>query len=104
MAPGVAYASLTTICDALIVKPLNYTTETQLEAALASFYAPTRAINDLVVIEYRDHVVRYARRFLHHLLRHRRLQKAFLLATDIGAQDLFLDIHHMALHYKVVCF
>ncbi|CAG5099766.1 Oidioi.mRNA.OKI2018_I69.XSR.g16675.t1.cds [Oikopleura dioica] len=98
--PGVAYASLTTICDALIVKPLNYTTETQLEAALASFYAPTRAINDLVVIEYRDHVVRYARRFLHHLLRHRRLQKAFLLATDIGAQDLFLDIHHMALHYK----
>jgi len=100
MEPGVAYASLTTICDALIVKPLNYTTETQLEAALASFYAPTRAINDLVVIEYRDHVVRYARRFLHHLLRHRRLQKAFLLATDIGAQDLFLDIHHMALHYK----
>merc|ERR1712062_609201 len=23
-----------------------------------------------------------------------------LLAIDIGAQDLFLDVHHMALHYK----
>lgn len=51
-------------------------------------------------MEFRDHILRYARRFFHHLLRHRRLQKSFLLAIDIGAQDLFLDVHHMALHYK----
>jgi hypothetical protein len=87
--------------DALLVQPLNYNRETQLEGALAAFYAPTRTLSDLVVMEYRDHVLRYARRFFHHLLRHRRLQKAFLLANDIGAQDLFLDVHHMALHFKV---
>ena len=52
------------------------------------------------MLEFRDHILRYARRFFHHLLRHRRLQKSFLLAIDIGAQDLFLDVHHMALHYK----
>ena len=57
-------------------------------------------MNDLIVLEFRDHILRYARRFFHHLLRHRRLQKSFLLAIDIGAQDLFLDVHHMALHYK----
>ena len=59
-----------------------------------------RPLNDLIVLEFRDHILRYARRFFHHLLRHRRLQKSFLLAIDIGAQDLFLDVHHMALHYK----
>ena len=96
-----AYSALTTIIDSLIVQPLNYNRETQLEGALAAFYAPTRTLSDLVVIEYRDHVLRYARRFFHHLLGHRRLQKAFLLANDIGAHDLFLDVHHMALHFKV---
>ena len=101
ISPAMAYSALTTIIDALIVQPLNYNRETQLEGALAAFYAPTRTLSDLVVIEYRDHVLRYARRFFHHLLRHRRLQKAFLLANDIGAQDLFLDVHHMALHFKV---
>ena len=38
----------------------------------------------------------YARRFFHHLLRYRRFEKAFLLAKDIGASDLFLDIYFEA--------
>ena len=97
---SIAYAALTTILDSLFVQPLNYNRETYIENCLAAFYNPARPLSDLIVLEFRDHILRYARRFFHHLLRHRRLQKSFLLAIDIGAQDLFLDVHHMALHYK----
>jgi len=41
-------------------------------------------------------IVRLARRFFHHLLRYERFEKAFLLAADIGARDLFMDIHYVA--------
>jgi len=30
------------------------------------------------------------------LLRYKRFEKAFLLAVDIGAKDLFMDIHYLA--------
>ncbi|XP_053236298.1 WD repeat-containing and planar cell polarity effector protein fritz homolog isoform X3 [Podarcis raffonei] len=69
----------------------------QLEASLGTFYAPTRPLSETTVLEYRDQVSRYARRFFHHLLRHQRFEKAFLLAVDIGARDLFMDIHYFAL-------
>ena len=38
----------------------------------------------------------YARRFFHHLLRHQRFEKAFLLAKDLNSSDLFLDIYFAA--------
>jgi len=41
----------------------------QLEASLGTFYAPTRPLLDTTVLEYRDPISRYARRFFHHLLR-----------------------------------
>ncbi|XP_033001503.1 WD repeat-containing and planar cell polarity effector protein fritz homolog isoform X3 [Lacerta agilis] len=69
----------------------------QLEASLGTFYAPTRPLSETTVLEYRDQISRYARRFFHHLLRHQRFEKAFLLAVDIGARDLFMDIHYFAL-------
>ncbi|XP_039916297.1 WD repeat-containing and planar cell polarity effector protein fritz homolog isoform X2 [Hirundo rustica] len=69
----------------------------QLEASLGTFYAPTRPLLDGTVLEYRDPISRYARRFFHHLLRYQRFEKAFLLAVDIGARDLFMDIHYLAL-------
>ncbi|XP_077782710.1 WD repeat-containing and planar cell polarity effector protein fritz homolog isoform X3 [Podarcis muralis] len=69
----------------------------QLEASLRTFYAPTRPLSETTVLEYRDQISRYARRFFHHLLRHQRFEKAFLLAVDIGARDLFMDIHYFAL-------
>nr|XP_042141505.1 WD repeat-containing and planar cell polarity effector protein fritz homolog isoform X3 [Peromyscus maniculatus bairdii] len=69
----------------------------QLETSLGTFYAPTRPLLDTTILEYRDQISKYARRFFHHLLRYQRFEKAFLLAVDIGARDLFMDIHYLAL-------
>ncbi|XP_053236299.1 WD repeat-containing and planar cell polarity effector protein fritz homolog isoform X4 [Podarcis raffonei] len=91
------YISLSAILNYLLRQKLNLTREAQLEASLGTFYAPTRPLSETTVLEYRDQVSRYARRFFHHLLRHQRFEKAFLLAVDIGARDLFMDIHYFAL-------
>uniref|UniRef100_A0ABM5GQN6 WD repeat-containing and planar cell polarity effector protein fritz homolog isoform X2 n=1 Tax=Pogona vitticeps TaxID=103695 RepID=A0ABM5GQN6_9SAUR len=91
------YVSLSAIVNYLLRQKLTPTTEAQLEASLGTFYAPTRPLSQTTVLEYRDQISRYARRFFHHLLRHQRFEKAFLLAVDIGARDLFMDIHYFAL-------
>lgn len=62
----------------------------QLQATLATFYAPKPPISEVTIVEYRDPISRLARRFFHHLLRYARFDKAFLLAVDIGARDLFM--------------
>ncbi|KAG7463067.1 hypothetical protein MATL_G00191440 [Megalops atlanticus] len=90
------YRALTAIADHLLRLELNAEREAQLEAALGMFYAPSRPLSDTVVLEYRDPISKYARRFFHHLLRYQRFEKAFLLAVDIGARDLFMDIHYVA--------
>ncbi|KAJ8248019.1 hypothetical protein GJAV_G00237240 [Gymnothorax javanicus] len=90
------YRALIAVTDHLLRQELNEDTEAQLEAALGVFYSPSRPILDAVVLEYRDPISKYARRFFHHLLRYQRFEKAFLLAVDIGARDLFMDIHYVA--------
>ncbi|KAK3538125.1 hypothetical protein QTP70_030292 [Hemibagrus guttatus] len=90
------YRGLISLTDHLLRKPLDEQTEAQLEAALGMFYSPSRALTDTVILEYRDPISRYVRRFFHHLLRHQRFEKAFLLALDIGARDLFMDLHYVA--------
>ncbi|KAK3799185.1 hypothetical protein RRG08_054314 [Elysia crispata] len=90
------YACLAAIVNSLLRMPLNADREAQLEAALAAFYAPKPAILEATVLEFRDPIGQLARRFFHHLLRYVRFDKAFLLAVDIGARDLFMDIHYMA--------
>ncbi|XP_070336252.1 WD repeat-containing and planar cell polarity effector protein fritz homolog isoform X5 [Odocoileus virginianus] len=74
----------------------------QLEASLGTFYAPTRPLLDTTVLEYRDQISKYARRFFHHLLRYQRFEKAFLLAVDIGARDLFMEVCNTAWYYLQV--
>ncbi|XP_010086195.1 PREDICTED: WD repeat-containing and planar cell polarity effector protein fritz homolog [Pterocles gutturalis] len=91
------YICLTAIVNHLLKQKLTPDREAQLEASLGTFYAPTRPLLDTTVLEYRDPISRYARRFFHHLLRYQRFEKAFLLAVDIGARDLFMDIHYLAL-------
>ncbi|KAJ7987449.1 hypothetical protein DPEC_G00326590 [Dallia pectoralis] len=90
------YGALISVADHLLRLDLNQTREVQLEAALGVFYAPPRPLSDTVVLEYREPISKYARRFFHHLLRHQRFEKAFLLAVDIGARDLFMDLHYVA--------
>ncbi|KAK6293847.1 hypothetical protein J4Q44_G00361730 [Coregonus suidteri] len=90
------YRALTSVTDYLLRLELNQTREAQLEAALGVFYAPPLPLSDSVVLEYRGPISKYARRFFHHLLRHQRFEKAFLLAVDIGARDLFMDLHYVA--------
>lgn len=90
------YSCLSAIVNYLLRQPLNADREAQLEAALATFYAPKPPVSEVTIVEYRDPISRLARRFFHHLLRYARFDKAFLLAVDIGARDLFMDLHYMA--------
>ncbi|KAL1791297.1 WD repeat-containing and planar cell polarity effector protein fritz-like isoform X1 [Sigmodon hispidus] len=89
--------SMSVIVNHLLRQRLTPEREAQLEASLGTFYAPTRPLLDTTILEYRDQISKYARRFFHHLLRYQRFEKAFLLAVDIGARDLFMDIHYLAL-------
>ena len=91
------FQCLILITDYIFKLPFNASREECLENTLGSFYAPTQALLEDVILQYRDDVSRVARRFFHHLLRHKRFKKAFLLAVDIGSKDLFMDIHYLAL-------
>ncbi|KAI4577332.1 hypothetical protein MJG53_005135 [Ovis ammon polii x Ovis aries] len=103
------FISMCAIVNHLLRQKLTPEREAQLEASLGTFYAPTRPLLDTTILEYRDQISKYARRFFHHLLslkdymkKYQRFEKAFLLAVDIGARDLFmtnafLDIHYLAL-------
>ncbi|XP_060067112.1 WD repeat-containing and planar cell polarity effector protein fritz homolog [Ylistrum balloti] len=93
---SVCYSCLSAIVNHLLRKPLNVEREGQLEVSLGTFYNPKRALSESVIMDFRDPISRLARRFFHHLLRYSRFDKAFLLAVDIGARDLFMDIHYMA--------
>ncbi|KAG8584115.1 hypothetical protein GDO81_008689 [Engystomops pustulosus] len=91
------YTCMSAIMNHVLRQKLTPETEAQLEACLGTFYSPSCPLLDTIIMEYRDPISRYARRFFHHLLRHQRFEKAFLLAVDIGARDLFMDIHYLAL-------
>ncbi|KAF3841805.1 hypothetical protein F7725_023756 [Dissostichus mawsoni] len=60
------------------------------------FYAPPAPLSDVVILEFREPISKCARRFFHHLLRHQRFEKAFLLAVDLEDRDLFMDLHYVA--------
>lgn len=94
------YAGLSAIVNYLLRQPLNAERESYLEKALGMFYSPKESLTDAVILEYRDPICRLARRFFHLLLRYSRFDKAFLLAVDIGSEDLFMDIHYAALDCK----
>ncbi|XP_066918840.1 WD repeat-containing and planar cell polarity effector protein fritz homolog [Clytia hemisphaerica] len=93
---SVCFQCLTLITDHLLRQRFNQQCETGVEDTLGSFYAPVRPLQESTILQYRDDISRIARRFFHQLLRHKRFEKAFLLAVDIGAKDLFMDIHYLA--------
>ncbi|XP_023271489.1 WD repeat-containing and planar cell polarity effector protein fritz homolog [Seriola lalandi dorsalis] len=90
------YRGLCSVTNHLLRLELNAEREAQLEAALGVFYAPPAPFSDAVILEYREPISKYARRFFHHLLRHQRFEKAFLLAVDLEDRDLFMDLHYVA--------
>uniref|UniRef100_A0A3Q4H9W9 WD repeat containing planar cell polarity effector n=1 Tax=Neolamprologus brichardi TaxID=32507 RepID=A0A3Q4H9W9_NEOBR len=90
------YRGLSSVTNHLLRMELNPEREAQLEAALGVFYAPPVPLSDTVILEYREPISKYARRFFHHLLRHQCFEKAFLLAVDLEARDLFMDLHYVA--------
>nr|XP_020728655.1 WD repeat-containing and planar cell polarity effector protein fritz homolog isoform X2 [Odocoileus virginianus texanus]XP_020728656.1 WD repeat-containing and planar cell polarity effector protein fritz homolog isoform X2 [Odocoileus virginianus texanus]XP_020728657.1 WD repeat-containing and planar cell polarity effector protein fritz homolog isoform X2 [Odocoileus virginianus texanus]XP_020728658.1 WD repeat-containing and planar cell polarity effector protein fritz homolog isoform X2 [Odo len=96
------FISMCAIVNHLLRQKLTPEREAQLEASLGTFYAPTRPLLDTTVLEYRDQISKYARRFFHHLLRYQRFEKAFLLAVDIGARDLFMEVCNTAWYYLQV--
>ncbi|KAJ8250284.1 hypothetical protein COCON_G00222060 [Conger conger] len=103
------YRALAAIADHLLRQELDEEREVQWQGRWFSQHPlvpirghsgdvlrPSQPLSDTVVLEYRDPISKYARRFFHHLLRYQRFEKAFLLAVDIGARDLFMDIHYVA--------
>lgn len=94
------YAGLSAIANYLLRLPLNAERESYLEKSLGMFYSSKKSLTDAAILEYRDPICRLARRFFHLLLRYSRFDKAFLLAVDIGSEDLFMDIHYAALDCK----
>ena len=74
--------------------------ESLIEEALSTFYKPKRALNENIIYEYKHQVSRFARRYFYQLLRNNKLNKAFLLAIDIGAKDLFNDLYYCAVDRK----
>nr|XP_033469845.1 WD repeat-containing and planar cell polarity effector protein fritz homolog isoform X1 [Epinephelus lanceolatus]XP_033469846.1 WD repeat-containing and planar cell polarity effector protein fritz homolog isoform X1 [Epinephelus lanceolatus]XP_033469847.1 WD repeat-containing and planar cell polarity effector protein fritz homolog isoform X1 [Epinephelus lanceolatus] len=90
------YRGLSSVTNHLLRLELNAEREAQLEAALGVFYTPPVPLSDVVILEHREPISKCARRFFHHLLRHQRFEKAFLLAVDLDARDLFMDLHYVA--------
>ncbi|XP_019060873.1 WD repeat-containing and planar cell polarity effector protein fritz homolog isoform X2 [Fukomys damarensis] len=62
------FISMTAIVNYLLRHRLTPEREAQLEASLGTFYAPSRPLLDTTILEYRDQISKYARRFFHHLL------------------------------------
>jgi hypothetical protein len=77
--------------------PFNFKIELLVEEAFGSFYKPKRALLEKTIYENKHQVSRYARRFFYQLLKHGSLNKAFFLAVDIGAKDLFNDLYYCSL-------
>jgi hypothetical protein len=75
----------------------NFKIEMLVEETFGSFYKPKRALLEKTIYENKQQVSRYARRFFYQLLKHDSLNKAFLLAVDIGAKDLFNDLYFCSL-------
>ncbi|XP_054654262.1 WD repeat-containing and planar cell polarity effector protein fritz homolog isoform X3 [Dunckerocampus dactyliophorus] len=90
------FRGLSSITNHLLRLPLDAQTEAQLEATLGVFYAPSTPLPGNVMLDYKEPISRYARRFFHHLLRYERFEKAFLLSIDLQAKDLFMDLHYVA--------
>ena len=76
---------------------LNEHSEALAEKALASFYRPAKALSAKRVHTLGRHVGAYARKYFFRLLRELRLNKAYLLAVDCGAMDLFNDLYYSAM-------
>lgn len=91
-----SFACLSTIVNHLLKLPLDPVTEDRIQETLGLFYSPAKPLTEATILRYRDAVGHLARRFFHVLLRYSRFEKAFLLAVDIGARDLFMDIHFAA--------
>jgi hypothetical protein len=87
------------ILNFLLSEEIQFTLQTQMfiEQTLGSFYTPQRPLNERTIEDYKYIVTRYARRFFYQLLRYENFDKAFLLAVDIGAKDLFNDLYYCAL-------
>ncbi|KAI4812898.1 hypothetical protein KUCAC02_024260 [Chaenocephalus aceratus] len=88
------HRGLSSITNHLLRLELNAEREALLEAALGVFYAPPAPLPDVVILEFREPISKCARRFFHHLLRHQRFEKAFLLAVDLEDRDLFMIRSH----------
>ncbi len=76
---------------------LNLRTQLLVEEALGSFYRPAQKLSEKTVYENKFQVSRWARKYFYQLVRSGSLSKAFLLAVDIGAKDLFDDLYYCAL-------
>ena len=89
-------AGLYHLANYLFRQPFTPEKEIQLEAALGTFYSPTRPLTQFAKNEFGNQIHDLTRRFFHNLLRHKLYEKAYCLAIDLGNSDLFIDLYHCA--------
>ena len=87
--PYKAYSCLTIIFNFLMKLALNPEREAQIEATLAAFFKSKQHIDIAVEKEYRHGMHLFAKKFFYLLIRHKSLEKAFLLANDLKSRKLF---------------
>lgn len=90
------FQCLSKIAQYLLRKPLDFYTLTWLQMTIGAYYEWVDIIPKKIIELYEDKMHRLGRRFFHHLLRYHQLRKAYLLAVDLGCQDLFLDLYYVA--------
>lgn len=89
---------LTKILNFLLSEQIEFNqVQTLIEQALASFYTPQRPLQEKTIDNFKFFITRYARKFFYQLVRYENFDKAFLLAVDIGAKDLFNDLYYCAI-------
>jgi hypothetical protein len=74
----------------LNAREFNADTQTYIEQTLTSFYKPQKQLNENTIKFYKFTVTRYVRRYFYKLLRFNFYDKAYLLASDIGAKVNYL--------------
>jgi hypothetical protein len=92
------FTIITLIMDHLLKPPLDSNKESLCEDSLVTFLAPSQAITDTVIVQYKERINNIARRFFHLLLRYS-IQYILIIYNLLLAADIFsTGIRHFFCH------
>lgn len=95
--PQECCTTLTIFIDYILTLPLSTHNEELIETALGSFMS---ANHHIIEQDIKLEIDMLSRRFFFKLLHQKKFEKAFRLAVDLLAKDLFMDLHYKAIQYN----